>query len=909
MNLLRLFFFRLLLFAAGVFFLDGVAAAEAVQGHSASKLAASDLLKSARQVLEEGRADEAVPYLREVVRRFSELNTPEASEARATGLYQLGLCLLETRRFTQAADAFQQFVRDYPDHEDVRMARFLILEALARQNDPGAVRVYAEQLESSGVLEAVLGALAGEAAALYRHAMLALVRVYARTADTDRLNRFLPYCDETARADAGLNVALMQGGDHAVQNGSFLTALALYRQVRSSRELLESCDRRLEELKAELNAPLPWVPLRQRDAQDAERAAEQARFEQLQTERRLLAEQNYDVDLMMRLARCYEAMQRWRVAGCLYRDVYTRFPADRQADAARYAEVRTLMALARWSAARSASFDYLDVYPAGRYRDEVSLCGMQSALKMDAFTAADELGRGLLKQKPVHRYLDQVHYLMGALRVREQQYEAALSFFVKTVEKWPERLYAEEAFYWTGMCHLFLGEFDSALQRFNGYLEDPRWDPKVFVEEVSFQIGMALYGKQEIEAARSTFIRFLETCPDSPLAADTCSMLGDLHGADGELERALEWYEKARERAVRPEQIDYAVFRSAESLHLLKRYRELAAFMEAYLSEPRAPDSAVRAVRRIALAWQALGRTERALERLCGAVCTYGDDPQTAGVESLMDMLMSGAFDPDRIRTRLEPVRTAALQSQDRRALGLRLTTLLAGLSAGAERAAYIDDLLKEPTLTPFSPLPLLLFATEAAARGDAENVRRSHRHFMETFDAGSERGLEITLVLIDVLIRTEETDEALALVEESLERYAALEGAGRLQKRKGDLLRLSGRYAAAIEAYRDVLSRRSWRGPLTPEALYWAGICAEKQGRIKEAAAYFQRVYILYEPYTDWAAKAYEASSRCLLALGRRDEAIQTWREMLSSPDRAATLEGRRAANALRNAQQEPVP
>lgn len=903
----RPLFLRLLLSSAGCFFLSCGTPAESLPARpSATELATRELLKSARMHLEDGRSGEAVPYLREVVRRFSELKTPEAAEARATGLYQLGLCLLETRRFSQAAETFQQFVREYPGHESAVTARFLTLEALARRNDPAAVRACAERLESSGALDAVLEALSGEEADFYRHAMISLVSVYARAADTDRLNRFLPYCDETARGDAGLNVALMQGADSAVQNGRYLQALFLYRQVRSSRELLESCDRRLEELKARLDVPLPWVPLRQRDAQAAERAAEQARFERLQTERRMLAEKNYDADLMMRFARCYEAMDRCRVSACLYNDVYSRFPTAPQADSARYAELRSLMTLSRWPAARSAARNYLDRCPQGRYRDEVSLCRMQCALKMEDFVAADELGRALLAQEPVHRYLDQGYYLMGFLRVREQQYDAALPFFVHTAETWPERLYAEEAFYWIGMCHLFAGRFDPALETFNRYLTDSRWQPKAFIEDVSFQIGMARYGKQEMDAAHSTFTAFLKTFPDSPLAADACSMLGDLHGADGELERALEWYEKARERAVRPEQIDYAVFRSAESLRLLKRHRELADFMEAYLTEPRAPESAVRAVHCLAAAWQALGRTERALDRLCGAVCTYGNDPQTAGIESLMDMLMSGEFDRERIKTQLEPVRTAALQSQDRRALGLRLTTLLAGLSSGAERVAYIEELLTEPTLTPFSPVPLLLFATEAAARGDAEKVRRSHRHFMETFDAESDRGLEITLVFIDVLIRTDETDEALALVEESLERYAALDGVGRLQKRKGDLLRLSGQYAAAVEAYREFLSRRSWRGPLTPEVLYWTGICAEKQGRIKEAAAYFQRVYILYEPYTDWVARAYEASSRCLLALGRRGDAVQTWREMLSSPDRAATPEGRRAAEALRQTEQE---
>ena len=57
----------------------------------------------------------------------------------------------------------------------------------------------------------------------------------------------------------------------------------------------------------------------------------------------------------------------------------------------------------------------------------------------------------------------------------------------------------------------------------------------------------------------------------------------------------------------------------------------------------------------------------------------------------------------------------------------------------------------------------------------------------------------------------------------------------------------------------------------------------------------------MLYEGYTDWTAKAYEASIGCLRTLGQREEdIIRTYQEMLMNEKLAATPEGKRARMAL---------
>jgi hypothetical protein len=61
----------------------------------------------------------------------------------------------------------------------------------------------------------------------------------------------------------------------------------------------------------------------------------------------------------------------------------------------------------------------------------------------------------------------------------------------------------------------------------------------------------------------------------------------------------------------------------------------------------------------------------------------------------------------------------------------------------------------------------------------------------------------------------------------------------------------------------------------------------------------------VLYKGHPEWAAKAYEASADCLHKLGRNEEAVQTWKEMVADPAIQNTPEGIRAAESLRRTDQ----
>ena len=59
-------------------------------------------------------------------------------------------------------------------------------------------------------------------------------------------------------------------------------------------------------------------------------------------------------------------------------------------------------------------------------------------------------------------------------------------------------------------------------------------------------------------------------------------------------------------------------------------------------------------------------------------------------------------------------------------------------------------------------------------------------------------------------------------------------------------------------------------------------GQIAAKRGKWAEANAYFQRVYVGYQKFLPWVAKAYIASGESFEKLGKTQEAANTYRELL---------------------------
>jgi tetratricopeptide (TPR) repeat protein len=83
----------------------------------------------------------------------------------------------------------------------------------------------------------------------------------------------------------------------------------------------------------------------------------------------------------------------------------------------------------------------------------------------------------------------------------------------------------------------------------------------------------------------------------------------------------------------------------------------------------------------------------------------------------------------------------------------------------------------------------------------------------------------------------------------------------------------------------------KDWRGEPTARAVYGLGEVERAAGQLPEAVAYYQRTFVSWTRYPQWAARAYLRASECMDQLGKRDFAIRHLRELVRKVEKYGKL------------------
>jgi len=886
--------------------------------------ATSVLMERAQDLLKANNPPALLPYLEEIMVRLEGMTDKGSQKTRSFCMYQIGVCKLQMEQFKDATGSFQDFLEQFPEDNKASMASLMIAEAYAMGKDWVEAEKYAKTLMDDTQLDPERQTFAMQllAEALYSQekwkdavdplqkvfeaaektkdrnsAAIMLVTCYVKEQDFENFMKFLSYCDDSVRQNAALNIALIEAGDQKMQDEDYVNALVLYRTVLKGKERLSLYEKQNIEFEERLSKKYVARVGTSRSAFDVDQKVFSKNLERNKKEiERIQKSPGYDESLELRIGQCYAGMKRPQVALTLYRRFYTESADHELADDARFQSFAVLLDQQRWDEGIEEAAAYLTHYPAGKFADEVSLNLMQVYLQNGRLDEAQAAGFHALELLPNHRYIDQVKYLLGYIYFQKIEYEDALKTFQEVFEEWPDSIYHEASDYWIAMSHLFLGQFEPAVLAFTGYLENDSYPEHRFEEDSSYRLGIALYGAGRFEDSEMIFRRFLETFPVSVLRSEAFSMVGDLRGAEGELDEALDYYSKALECAVSMEQINYAIFQSAKTYELIGRYQDIVDMMEKYIIDHGEEGNFAGAGFWIGKSYKALGKKDIALEKYIATVVRFGNKPENDDVDLILRELIKeneeddGWVNDESVMGRLK-IELASAKGKREAPLVLRLETLFAYITTGEQRDQHVKAILSGD-VKDAGPLTLSLMASEAAAKGNTEMVHDIYRQCIEAYSE-SEILVDVMNVELQALLDEEEYRKVKDLAEDITNRFGYRDEVGLTRKLMADAYRLTKQYDLAIKTYKELFAIREWRGPLTPQALYWIGICTLDQGDAQEAFAFFQRVYVMYEGYTEWAAKAYEGSIICLEKLGRTDDIIRTCQEMLADDELAATPEG----------------
>lgn len=176
-----------------------------------------------------------------------------------------------------------------------------------------------------------------------------------------------------------------------------------------------------------------------------------------------------------------------------------------------------------------------------------------------------------------------------------------------------------------------------------------------------------------------------------------------------------------------------------------------------------------------------------------------------------------------------------------------------------------------------------LIWMGNNALTNNPDNARRAFDRVLEEFG-----DTDFKLMALIGMGRLAEMDgnyeEAFKFFKQAEDEFPGSPHAYRAAMSQGDMLAALKQYDEAREVYQRILKTRDWRGEPYAEALFKIGMTYFNEGEFTRAHGFFERTFVQYAFFREWAAKAYLQDARTLIEMGEPQDAKRTLAEMFSN-------------------------
>ncbi len=867
--------------------------------------------------------------------------------------FTLGASYFNLKEWSRAGDAFKDYLTRYPRGGRVTEARFSLAQALyfgkdlgrdllgaaaafaALENEP-AYREQALLFEGLSYKEAektdeaitaleklAAGGIHTPAAA---RGEMQLISLYAKKGQRDKTLKVL--ADLQANLTqvenvAELNTVALEQGDAFLEGNAGKEALACYRVVRTrgevvalQRERLAALGRRLEATRTALRAnprQAAQYALAIRQLQDSVAATQAAveGFEKLPDIR---------PQLLYRMGRAFTLQGRPWESIVVYTDALaaSKEPAEREpalyALAAAYAEAN------RPADARETCNEYLKTFPQGPNAFTVGYMLGASALQQNDSHAAEGYFGRMLEEQPGSNLAGEMRFLLGNAKFDQGKYDEARGEYIRYQKDFPDGPHKEETIYRVALGTLFAGKYEEALRLVEDYLR--QYPNAAFVTDARYRRLVCLYAGQRYDEVTGGCQDWLRQYPSDAQAGEVLGLLGDAQAAAGKSDDALAAYRRSFKTATTDEVLNYSLLEAAKILQKRGQWKEIGEMFEGFVREHPDHPTVPTAMYWIARAKTKEGKVDEAKQILADNIKKYIHDCHREGVDGLLDQLAA-------LCVRKKPAVPAASPGGSPTSPAApadpaaELDTLLGDAGKNSLPTARARVLYAKAQLarlrrqdadanrqlveigTHFHPSELspVLLGQVGDALVDAGKLDEAvpfYRELMEVFPKSDTVDFAYN-GLGEIALRKKKYDEALGYFEDGLNKIAAALKLKDLTLGRARALLGLSRYDDAKKGFEQVAATKEWRGEATAASVYSLGEIEARQGRWAEANAYYQRVYVAYQRFLPWVARAYLGSGESLEKLGKTQDAINTYHEMLRNEKLAALPEAVQARERLK--------
>jgi TolA-binding protein len=833
---------------------------------------------------------------------------PHASDA-TFGMAQANLM---TKNYGEAASLFSALEKD-PQYRD----RALFFGARASK-EAGKTDQAISQLEklAGGELK---GALSVRGAIM-------LAQLYSQKGMSEKIVPLVRKLHERialVQNIVELNATMVNLGDKLYAKNFYTDALECYRAAYPREQILRLQNNRLAAMQRAIDENLATA--RANPSQFAQLAAANSQIKgEMEEARKLLDEfqklPSITPAIYIRMARCYYEIDRKWEAVVVYKEIIDRFGQVPEREPALFGLIVALADVNQAQKAEERCEQYLREFKNGPNAETVGyMMGVVALQANDPHAAEANFGR-ILKAQPNSKFRDQMRFLLGNAKFMEGKYDEATADYKEYLRDFPKGQNFEEADYRLALTALFSGKYQDAMNQLQAYLR--KYPRGAFVSDAKYRLAVCKYAASLYDEVVADCQAWEREFPRDKQLGEVLALQADAYAATDRTDDAIRLYIESYKKATTDEVVNYSLFAASKLLQKRGEWNKVADLFGDFIEQKPDSPTVVSALYWIGKARAHEGKLDEAKKLGAETIKKYIDDPSREGVELLLTQLAQLCIKKTPASGGPSSATPGSQEHAPPADPGAELDALLGStendttatakariLFAKAELArlrrqpaeeekniARIADEFKPDDL---SPLLLGRVGDYLLGKNEPDKAAKFYQKLMDDYPKSENVDFAYN-GLGEIAFQKRDYTNALRYFSDGTDRIAATQKLKDLTVGKAKTLLAMDKLDEAKKVFEQVASVREWRGEATAFSVFSLGEIEARKGHWAEANAYFQRVYVAYQKFLPWVAKAYIRSGESFEKLGKTQAAVNTYREMLRNEKLSGFTEAAEARKRL---------
>ena len=612
-------------------------------------------------------------------------------------------------------------------------------------------------------------------------------------------------------------------------------------------------------------------------------------------------------------------LEKYETSVAIGKDYRSKFPDGRYYAPTTLGVVNTLKSQNISTEYVPISKDFIDKNPHDPVASNLLAIWSTHMIQSDQIETVVEQTNQWLQMHSDPIFEDGLFYWLGLAKLQLGNYEDAIANFKKVLDLYPESGYAEDSLMRTGVCYFYANRYEESKSPFYKYTE-------LYPE--GHAIDQAFYFLGELEKITGNYeisLQHFEKADElTHLQSihDNCAFgIGEIYERQERYDEMVENFKNYLERFGNAGKVTDAIYQLGRSYEFLSQPTEMLALYRDYI-ERYASDRNNAGVDTLIESFAEKYESNKAM--LTETVTFF--DRLEEDIDFRTQIVTDRGFlfeyffknktiDPllyNRLRSHPEfdgqlvqdlspihdiiaiyrkqlslypketPVEFFRKQLKDFRNADSRIgtTRMLMGL--------YRSDIVLEPEqpydndfLNEITPRMILYIADYARSRNDLDFAVEAWSTVIAKFPKKN-ASIVAHMRLADWSEENGDFEKAIDYLESVTKQFPGTPKLPAIILRQGELYTLKGDTERAREKYRYILRVPAWRGILHAQALFQIGESYMAEKEYLTAHGYFERTFVAYSHFGEWAANAYLGDAEALIALNQKEDAIATLTEAL---------------------------